>query len=556
MDEKSLKDVPVYPYSSAYARETVELQAWRNSRRADAECRKAIDRAISEQWDGAHLPDSAAKGVIERFGAERVAYVLADTLQQRGGDGRFSNANETWAETMPMFDSKESRWASPVQSHPVKLDEFVTLARRDMGELSMVAERAKELQAIPLYQQSFETARERGEEAQYWASLDANVACKEAIESAIARHYRNNCLGDAGAKEVTAMFGFERTFHVLASTIRHQERDGRISAENKAWAASQPPFDVKDPTGRDLSFQYLVEKSGSPGLTDLFLNQVRHEYALNIESQKETEKAPEIPKRKAETISERKPNYKRDTPIYLKSFQYAWEHGEADQHSDSREVSIACCRAIGKAISENYHDNRLSRAGAQSVLREFGAERVSHVLAQTLLMKSNDGRFSYRNRQWAATIPTQEDGKNCGYGCGSHPAILDLFIDQTREEILLQTPLTRNEIKAEAQSILTQFQRLPEPNSQDGARFEVRVSPEFAQRAKPKDMQKLSGMLPFASLTISEPKANHETFAAISKDEDRSRKLVLRKPSIRKQLAEKPPEKEPPAVKPRAKDAR
>ena len=556
MDEKSLKDVPVYPYSSAYARETVELQAWRNSRRADAECRKAIDRAISEQWDGAHLPDSAAKGVIERFGAERVAYVLADTLQQRGEDGRFSNANETWAETMPMFSSKESRWASPVQSHPVKLDEFVTLARRDMGELSMVAERAKELQAIPLYRQSYDTAMEREEGAQYWASLDANVACKEAIESAIARHYRNNCLGDAGAKEVTAMFGFERTFHVLASTIRHQERDGRISAENKAWAASQPPFDVKDPTGRDLSFQYLVEKSGSPGLTDLFLNQVRHEYALNIESQKETEKAPEIPKRKAETISERKPNYKRDTPIYLKSFQYAWEHGEADQHSDSREVSIACCRAIGKAISENYHDNRLSRAGAQSVLREFGAERVSHVLAQTLLMKSNDGRFSYRNRQWAATIPTQEDGKNCGYGCGSHPAILDLFIDQTREEILLQTPLTRNEIKAEAQSILTQFQRLPEPNSQDGARFEVRVSPEFAQRAKPKDMQKLSGMLPFASLTISEPKANHETFAAISKDEDRSRKLVLRKPSIRKQLAEKPPEKEPSAVKPRAKDAR
>ena len=556
MDEKSLKDVPVYPYSSAYARETVELQAWRNSRRADAECRKAIDRAISEQWDGSHLPDNAAKGVIEQFGAERVAYVLADTLQQRGEDGRFSNANETWAHTMPMFDSKESRWASPVQSHPVKLDEFVTLARRDMGELSMVTERAKELQAIPLYRQSFDTAMERGEGARYWASLDANIACKEAIESAIARHYRNNSLGDAGAKEVVAMFGFERTFHVLASTVRHQDRDGRISADNKAWAASQPTFDAKDPTGRDLSFQYLVEKSGSPGLTDLFLNQVRRDYALSIEAQKQTEKAPEIPKRKTATISKGKPNYKRDTPIYLKSFQYAWEHGEANQHSASREVSIACCRAIGRAINENYHDNRLSRAGAQSVLQEFGAERVSHVLAQTLLMKPNDGRFSYRNRQWAATIPTQEDGKNCGYGCGSHPALLDLFIDQTREEILLQTPLTRNDIKAEAQSILTQFQRLPEPNSQEGTRFEVSVSREFTQRAKPKDMDRLRGMLPFGSLTISEPKANQEAVAAISKDEDRSKKLVLRKPSIRKQLAEKPPEKEPPAVKPREKGVR
>ena len=556
MDEKSLKDVPVYPYSSAYARETVELQAWRNSRRADAECRKAIDRAISEQWNGSHLPDDAAKGVIEQFGAERVAYVLADTLQQRREDGRFSNANETWAHTMPMFDSKESRWASPVQSHPVKLDEFVTLARRDMGELSMVTERAKELQAIPLYRQSFDTAMERGEGARYWASLDANIACKEAIESAIARHYRNNSLGDAGAKEVVAMFGFERTFHVLASTVRHQDRDGRISADNKAWAASQPTFDAKDPTGRDLSFQYLVEKSGSPGLTDLFLNQVRRDYALSIEAQKQTEKAPEIPKRKTATISKGKPNYKRDTPIYLKSFQYAWEHGEANQHSASREVSIACCRAIGRAINENYHDNRLSRAGAQSVLQEFGAERVSHVLAQTLLMKPNDGRFSYRNRQWAATIPTQEDGKNCGYGCGSHPALLDLFIDQTREEILLQTPLTRNDIKAEAQSILTQFQRLPEPNSQEGTRFEVSVSREFTQRAKPKDMDRLRGMLPFGSLTISEPKANQEAVAAISKDEDRSKKLVLRKPSIRKQLAEKPPEKEPPAVKPREKGVR
>ena len=559
MDEKNVKDVPVYPYSSAYASETVELQEWRNSRRADAECRKAIDRAISEQWDGAHLPDSAAKGVIEKFGAERVAYVLADALQQRGEDGRFSNANETWAGTMPMFSSKESRWASPVQSHPVKLDEFVTLARRDMGELSMVAERAKELRAIPLYRQSYDTAMERGEGAQYWASLDANVACKEAIESAIARHYRNNSLGDAGAKEVVAMFGFERTFHVLASTVRHQDRDGRISADNKAWAASQPPFDAKDPTGRDLSFQYLVDRSGSPGLTDLFLNQVRHDYALFQEQERGAEKTPERTAAETERQTKLKDAQRlercRKTPIYLKSFQYAWEHGEADQHSASREVSIACCRAIGKAISENYHDNRLSKAGAQSVLQDFGAERVSHVLAQTLLMKPNDGRFSYRNRQWAATIPTQEDGKNCGYGCGSHPALLDLFIDQTREEILLRTPLTRNDIKAEAQSILTQFRRQPEPNSQDGARFEASVSPEFMKRAKPKDMERLRGMLPFASLTISEAKTNHEAIAAISRDEDRSQKLVLRKPSIRKQLAEKPPEKETPAVKPRSKEA-
>ena len=317
MDEKNVKDVPVYPYSSAYARETGELEQLRNSRQADAECRKAIDRAISEQWDGSHLPDSTAKGVIERFGAERVSYVLADTLQQRRYDGRFSDANETWAETMPMFASKESRWASPVQSHPVKLDEFVTLARRDMGETSVSADRAKALRAIPLYQQSFDTATERGERAQYWASLDANVACKEAIESAIACHYRNDCLGDAGAKEVVAMFGFDRTLHVLASTVRHKDWDGRISADNKAWAASQPSFDDKDPSGRDVSFQYLVDRSGSPGLTDLFLNQTRNDYALSQEQRRGAEKSPESrpPEQKAETKSVSKRNNQRKPSI-------------------------------------------------------------------------------------------------------------------------------------------------------------------------------------------------------------------------------------------------
>ena len=561
MDEKNVKDVPVYPYSGAYARDTAKLQEWRNSRRADAECRKAIDRAISEQWDGAHLPDNAAKGVIERFGAERVAYVLADALQQRREDGRFSVANETWAHTMPMFASKESRWDAPVQSHPVKLDEFVTLARRDMGELSMVAERAKELRAIPLYWQSFETATERGERAQYWASLDANVACKEAIESAIARHYSysNSCLDDAGAKEVVAMFGFERTLHVLASTVCHENWEGRISADNKAWAASQPLFDAKDPSGQDVRFEYLVQKTGSPGLTNVFLNQVRRDYALSQEQQKETEKSPEPETRKAKqetaTKSADKRSGQRKTPIYLKTWKYAWEHGEDKQFTASYEANVACCRAIGRAINENYHDNRLSKAGAQSVLQEFGAERVSHVLAQTLLMKPHDGRFSYRNRQWAANIPTHEAGRDCGYACRSHPALLDLFIDQTREEILLRTPLTRKEIKAEAQSILTQFQRQTEPNSQDGTRFEASVSPEFMKRAKPKDMERLRGMLPFASLTISEQNRREGAVAAISKDEDRSQKLVLRKPSIRKQLAEKPPEKETPAVKPRSKEA-
>ena len=47
----------------------------------------------------------------------------------------------------------------------------------------------------PIYFHSATYAHEHGELDQYRASHKANIACKEAIEQAIADNYRDNCLG-------------------------------------------------------------------------------------------------------------------------------------------------------------------------------------------------------------------------------------------------------------------------------------------------------------------------------------------------------------------------
>ena len=100
----------------------------------------------------------------------------------------------------------------------------------------------EKLKNTPLYPHSAAYASEHGEMAQYNASFQASHACKEAIEQAISRHYRDNRLdAEAAVKDVLERFGPDRVQYVLANTVRHKEWDGRISRDSKAWASTMPP---------------------------------------------------------------------------------------------------------------------------------------------------------------------------------------------------------------------------------------------------------------------------------------------------------------------------
>lgn len=157
----------------------------------------------------------------------------------------------------------------------------------------------EKLKNTPLYPHSAAYASEHGEMAQYNASFQASHACKEAIEQAISRHYRDNRLdAEAAVKDVLERFGQDRVQYVLANTVRHKEWDGRISRDSKAWASTMP---LPEGSPQDRHSEYLVVDRCNPGLIDLFVKQVRQ---LAGEREKppvreKLQKAPAAPRRSA-----------------------------------------------------------------------------------------------------------------------------------------------------------------------------------------------------------------------------------------------------------------
>ena len=150
--------------------------------------------------------------------------------------------------------------------------------------LDCISDRAyaalQELRELPVYRYPGSYAHEHGELEQYRASRKADIACKEAIETAITEHYRDNHLGREAVPQVVEQFGYDRVLHVLANTVRHKEWDGRISQSNKAWARTVPVFEDPDAWGNDRNKEFVVDRS-HPGIIDLFVDMARHEYLLS-----------------------------------------------------------------------------------------------------------------------------------------------------------------------------------------------------------------------------------------------------------------------------------
>ena len=94
------RELPLYRHDAAYAREQGDLDLYRASRRANIACKEAIEASISEHYRDNRLDKDAVPQVIERFGYTRTLYVLANTVQQKEWDGRFSPANRAWAKTV------------------------------------------------------------------------------------------------------------------------------------------------------------------------------------------------------------------------------------------------------------------------------------------------------------------------------------------------------------------------------------------------------------------------------------------------------------------------
>lgn len=124
-------EVPLYPHPASFAREHFELEQYRASHKAHVACKEAIEGAVREHFDGMRLSHDAAKEVIDAYGMERVALVLANTVQLQDWDGRYSRRNREWASTIPNFDSDTVRRDYALNSHPAVLDGFIDLVREE-----------------------------------------------------------------------------------------------------------------------------------------------------------------------------------------------------------------------------------------------------------------------------------------------------------------------------------------------------------------------------------------------------------------------------------------
>ena len=124
----------IYRNSGSYAREHGEIEKWRESKAANIACRDAIDKAVVENYDGAHLKtDKILDAVISDFGRERVELVLAATIQEKPFDGRFSNDNKEWAKNVPMIDGDKCYMVSD-RTHSVLLDALAKAFRENYLE--------------------------------------------------------------------------------------------------------------------------------------------------------------------------------------------------------------------------------------------------------------------------------------------------------------------------------------------------------------------------------------------------------------------------------------
>ena len=381
----------------------------------------------------------------------------------------------------------------------------------------------------PIYPYPVTYARENGELEQYRASFKTLAECKCAIDDAIFDNWDGMNFAKDSAKRVLKQFGPERVTFILAYTLREMNIDNRFSGHNASWASTVPLYGIASGRGS-------CTLESHPAKVDLFIDLVRKDLQ-ELAQQKSASRQKSSVKSKKEAVKMDK------TPIYKDSFEYAYQHGEEEQHRASNHANIACKEAIEKAIASHYHDNRLdTQAAVQEVVKQFGYERMLYVLANTVQTQGGDGRVSQSNKQWAQTVPIVFEGgrRDVSYLITrAHSGLLDMFISQARHEFLLRQPLKAADIKAEAEHILKRIQEAQEPNSPNGTHYMAQVSPDFLARAKTRDTDRLMSMLPFQSLSLSKLEGRKGTYALILKEENRFQPLVLRRPSVKKKLQEK-----------------
>lgn len=134
----------VYRGTLEQAVEEGKADAYLDSRRLNIDCKNAIEKAISENYDGISLNPNTANAVlniVDIYGEQRVSFVLANTLHQLSKDGRFSERNKQWGKTIEIPENirqgVDLNRDYIINSHPAVLNVFIDLVRKEFRDRNL-----------------------------------------------------------------------------------------------------------------------------------------------------------------------------------------------------------------------------------------------------------------------------------------------------------------------------------------------------------------------------------------------------------------------------------
>lgn len=127
---------PLYRYSVEAAKHNNELDIWRESRDENIRCRDFLDEQIREKFDGFRLPDECAENAVKEFGYDRTMWVIANTILERKGDGRFTKENVKWAKSLNL-PSYRNNYEFALNSHSCIVDGLASDVRKMYAALGL-----------------------------------------------------------------------------------------------------------------------------------------------------------------------------------------------------------------------------------------------------------------------------------------------------------------------------------------------------------------------------------------------------------------------------------
>ena len=140
---------PLYTHPLRVARYENEIETYRESRKENIARKNGIEWMIRTHFDGLRLHGECVKELCEKYGMDRVGWVLANTVQHQTWDGRFRPHTQAWASTFPIPTATEDMTTDYcVGAHPEIVNGMIDQYRQYIRQLQQDGQATDDFQMM------------------------------------------------------------------------------------------------------------------------------------------------------------------------------------------------------------------------------------------------------------------------------------------------------------------------------------------------------------------------------------------------------------------------